>query len=151
VTYRSDLHAAHETIARLEHELAQHRRPLPTWLHTVAVVALVAFAGMSALAWLRTFDRRYVTSFREPIRQRRCLVVVDGFYEWRRDGKRKQPFHIRREDGKPFALGGVWDRWKRKGAPRDAPRLETCSVVTVDPQVEVAALHDRVPLILPED
>jgi putative SOS response-associated peptidase YedK len=90
-------------------------------------------------------------AFREPIRQRRCLVVVDGFYEWKREGRRKQPFLIRRQDGKPFALAGLWDRWKPKGAPRDAPRLETCSVVTVDPQAEILPLHDRMPLILPED
>jgi putative SOS response-associated peptidase YedK len=90
-------------------------------------------------------------AFREAARQRRCLVVVDGFYEWQDVGKRrKQPYLVRRADGKPFALAGLWERWKPKGAPKDAPRLETCTVVTVDPQREIAPLHDRMPLVLPE-
>src|SRR5579859_1056775 len=51
-------------------------------------------------------------AFREAIKRRRCLVVVDGFYEWKRDGKRpSQPFFVRRDDRKPFALAGVWERW----------------------------------------
>ncbi len=90
-------------------------------------------------------------AFREAARERRCIVVVDGFYEWQRHGKRKQPFLVRRRDGKPFALAGVWERWKPKGAPREAPRLQTCSIVTVDSQAEVLRLHDRMPLILPPD
>lgn len=90
-------------------------------------------------------------AFGEAARQRRCLVVVDGFYEWQKQGKKKQPFLIHRPDGKPFALAGLWDRWRPKGAPKDEPRLETCTVVTVAPSPLVARLHDRMPLILPED
>jgi len=89
--------------------------------------------------------------FRDAAKQRRCLVVVDGFYEWKKDGKKRYPFLVRRADGKPFALAGLWDRWKPKGSPKDTPRLETCTVVTVDPQAEIAPLHDRMPLILEKD
>jgi putative SOS response-associated peptidase YedK len=93
-------------------------------------------------------------AFREPACERRCLVVVDGFYEWQKRGKRRQPFLVRREDGTPLALAGVWDRWRppaEPGATERPPRLETCSIVTVDPQAEVAVLHDRMPLILPRE
>jgi putative SOS response-associated peptidase YedK len=89
--------------------------------------------------------------FRDAARQRRCLVVVDGFYEWKKEGKKRYPFLVRRADGKPFALAGLWDKWKPKGSPKETPRLETCTVVTVDPQAEIAPLHDRMPLILEKD
>jgi putative SOS response-associated peptidase YedK len=87
-------------------------------------------------------------AFSEAARERRCIVVVDGFYEWQGDKKRKQPFFVRRPDGKPLALAGVWERWKPKGAPKGAPRLETCSVITTDAQPDLARLHDRMPLVL---
>jgi putative SOS response-associated peptidase YedK len=89
--------------------------------------------------------------FREAARERRCIVVVDGFYEWQKLGKTKTPFLIRRKDNAPFALAGVWERWRPKDAPRDAPRVQTCSIVTTDPQPDVARLHDRMPLVLPRE
>jgi putative SOS response-associated peptidase YedK len=89
-------------------------------------------------------------AFREAVRQRRCLVVVDGFFEWKKEGRRRHPYLVRRADGRPFALAGLWDKWRPKGAPRETPRLETCTIVTVDPQAEIAPLHDRMPLVLPE-
>lgn len=89
-------------------------------------------------------------AFGDAARQRRCLVVVDGFYEWQKQGKTKQPFFIHRPDGKPFALAGLWERWRPKGAPKDAPRLETCTVITTTPTALVARVHDRMPLVVPE-
>jgi putative SOS response-associated peptidase YedK len=82
--------------------------------------------------------------FREAARQRRCLVIVDGFFEWQARGKRKQPFYIRREDHAPFALAGLWERKKMPEGP-----LETCTILTVAPSPEIAKLHDRMPLIVP--
>jgi putative SOS response-associated peptidase YedK len=90
-------------------------------------------------------------AFREAARERRCLVVVDGFYEWQRHGKTKTPFFVHRRDGKPFALAGLWERWRSRDAPRDTPKLQTCTVVTTDPQADIANLHDRMPLILPAE
>jgi putative SOS response-associated peptidase YedK len=82
--------------------------------------------------------------YRDAFRTRRCLVIVDGFFEWRRSsGKRKQPHLIRREDGRPFALAGIWDR---SGEGED-----TCAIVTATAQGVVADLHDRMPLILPPE
>lgn len=84
--------------------------------------------------------------FRGSLRSRRCLVVADGFYEWQKVGDRKQPVWIRREDGAPFGLGGIWDHWT---AP-DSTTLESCSIITTEPSEFMAPYHDRMPLIVPE-
>jgi putative SOS response-associated peptidase YedK len=88
---------------------------------------------------------------REAARARRCLVIVDGFYEWRASGTRqKQPFHIRRPDGLPFALGGLWDRWApapAEGEPAPAA-IETCAILTEPAIAPVEAIHDRMPVII---
>lgn len=81
--------------------------------------------------------------FREAYKRRRCLVVADGFYEWRHEGKKKLPHVIQRPDRKPFGMAGIWDRWKNEDK-----RIETCAVLTRDPSAEVAAIHDRMPLAL---
>lgn len=81
--------------------------------------------------------------YRDSFRSRRCLVIVDGFFEWKRiDGKRKQPFLVHREDGQPFALAGIWDR-------SDAG--DTCAVITGDAKGTVAELHNRMPIVIPPD
>jgi putative SOS response-associated peptidase YedK len=87
-------------------------------------------------------------AFRDSFRRRRCLVPADGFYEWTAGpgprGKR-QPFHIRRPDRRPFAMAGLWDRWT--GA--DGEAIESFAVLTCKPTSLVAGLHDRMPVILP--
>lgn len=81
--------------------------------------------------------------YRDSFRSRRCLVVVDGFYEWQRHGKRKQPFLVHREDGKPFALAGIWQR---------TPEGDQCAIITGDAQGIVTDLHNRMPIVIaPED
>ena len=84
-------------------------------------------------------------SFRTPFRSRRCLILADGFYEWKRDGERKQPYHICMADRRPFAFAGVWDRW----APPDGEPVESCTIVTTAPNGLMAPIHDRMPVILP--
>lgn len=84
-------------------------------------------------------------AFRQAVRTRRCLVAVDGFYEWRRDGKKtSQPFFVRRLDGKPFALAGVWDRWTSD----DGEVVESCAILTQPSRPPVDAIHGRMPLVL---
>jgi putative SOS response-associated peptidase YedK len=84
-------------------------------------------------------------SFRAPLRSRRCLVLADGFFEWKREGERKQPYHIRMRDRRPFAFAGLWDRW----APPGGEPVESCTIVTTEPNELMAAIHDRMPVILP--
>jgi putative SOS response-associated peptidase YedK len=79
--------------------------------------------------------------------QRRCLVVVDGFYEWRQaqHGTVRQPFVLRDEAGHPLGLGGVWS----KVTTKDGEILESVAVLTCPPRPPVDAIHDRMPLIIP--
>ena len=89
-------------------------------------------------------------AFREALRRRRCLLPADGFYEWRAGATKrgpKQPFHIQREDGRPIALAGLWERWKGP----DGSRLESCTVLTTTPNELLAEVHDRMPVVLAPD
>lgn len=84
-------------------------------------------------------------AFRDAFRARRCLVAVDGFYEWRRQGKSAStPFFIRRADRRPFALAGLWSRW----VSPDGEVLESCAIITRAARPPVEAIHDRMPLVL---
>ena len=84
-------------------------------------------------------------SFRKSFRERRCLVPADGYYEWKREGSRKQPYHIRLNSERPFAFAGLWDRWT--GA--DGKTIESCAIVTTTPNERLTSIHDRMPVILP--
>ncbi len=88
-------------------------------------------------------------AFRVPMRSRRCLVAADGFLEWRKEGKKKQPFYFRRRDDQPFAFAGLWDRWTKGG---QAEEIDSCTILTTDADELVRPLHDRMPVILsPKD
>jgi putative SOS response-associated peptidase YedK len=83
-------------------------------------------------------------SFRDAFRKRRCLVLADGFYEWKRSGKKKEPVAIRLWDGSPFAFAGLWERWE--GA--DGQPVESCAILTTEANELVKPIHDRMPVIL---
>jgi putative SOS response-associated peptidase YedK len=85
-------------------------------------------------------------AFREAFRRRRCLVAADGFYEWKRGAKPKQPYYIRLVEDGPFAFAGLWERWHRGEAV-----IESCTILTSDANELVASLHDRMPVILDPD
>ncbi len=84
--------------------------------------------------------------FRAALERRRCLVPVDGFYEWQRLPDRRQPYFIRPVHGGPLTLAGIWAPW---GEAPDGSVVGTCSIVTTTPLAEISWLHDRMPLILP--
>ncbi|MGD1147424.1 MAG: SOS response-associated peptidase [Thermoanaerobaculaceae bacterium] len=83
-------------------------------------------------------------AFRAALRNRRCLVIADGFYEWQRLGARKQPYFIELRDGRPFAFAGLWERW----APEYSEPVESCTILTTTANEAIAAIHDRMPVIL---
>jgi len=93
-------------------------------------------------------------AFRNAFRQRRCLIPIDGFYEWQAldGGRRKQPYAIRRRDRAPMALAGLWERWPGpKGQPLPQP-LQSATVVTTTANATLRAMHDRMPVVIaPED
>ncbi len=82
-------------------------------------------------------------AFRAAFRQRRCLVLADGFYEWQKQAGSKQPFFIRLEDGRPFAFAGLWEHWD---GPEGA--VESCTILTTEPNDLIRPLHNRMPIIL---
>jgi putative SOS response-associated peptidase YedK len=88
-------------------------------------------------------------AFRSALAKRRCLVPADGWYEWKREGKQKQPFYMTTTDGSSLALAGIWATWRPKDAAEDEPPLITCSIITTDAVGQLADVHDRMPLVLP--
>lgn len=88
-------------------------------------------------------------SFRAAYRERRCLIPVDGFYEWRREGDVKQPYRIGFRGGKPFLFAGLWESWT---APEEAENagetIETYTIVTTDANEKLAPIHHRMPVIV---
>jgi putative SOS response-associated peptidase YedK len=83
--------------------------------------------------------------FRDAFRRRRCLIVADGFYEWRQDGRAKTPYFIHLRSGRPFGFAAIWsfDRVK------EGTRVATCAIVTCPPNELMAPIHNRMPVILP--
>lgn len=85
-------------------------------------------------------------SFRTPFHQRRCVVPASGFYEWKKSGTEKQPYYIFRQDRRPMALAGLWDRWENPEKPGEV--VESCTIITTEANDQVALLHNRMPAIL---
>jgi putative SOS response-associated peptidase YedK len=84
-------------------------------------------------------------SFRAALNKRRCLILADGFYEWKREGKSKTPMYIQMKDGQPFAFAGLWEVWKSP----DDELVKSCTIVTTEPNALMEKIHDRMPVILP--
>lgn len=84
-------------------------------------------------------------AFRTSFARRRLIIPAAAFYEWYRTENRRQPYAVRRRDGQPLALAGVWAIW---ADPDTGERIYTCSIITTPPNELVAPIHDRMPLIL---
>src|SRR5947199_9353371 len=88
-------------------------------------------------------------AYRWSFKKKRCLVAADGFYEWKKEGKAKQPYLIRRQDGKPFAFAGLWSTWRDQEHGGDL--VETFTILTTSPNDLMRPLHDRMPVILSKE
>ena len=84
-------------------------------------------------------------AFREAFKRRRCIVPASGFFEWQGEPGRKQPYAITVPGQPLFAFAGLWETWK----PGEGPALETFTILTTEPNEQVARIHDRMPVILP--
>jgi putative SOS response-associated peptidase YedK len=88
-------------------------------------------------------------AYRNAFKHRRCLIPSEGFYEWKKTGGAKTPFLIRRADGEPFGMAGLWETWHGK---EDEETIESCTIIVTEANALVQELHDRMPVILaPED
>ena len=87
-------------------------------------------------------------AFRKSFQSMRCLIPVEGFYEWRKQGKARLPVLIRPQEGGLLALGGLWARWRN---PDDESRIESCAIITVAANAQISGLHDRMPFMLHPD
>jgi putative SOS response-associated peptidase YedK len=106
----------------------------------------------SAKVGSRMFNARAETlagapAFRDAFQRKRCLVPVECFYEWRREGTLRQPYTIGRADGAPLVLAGLWDGWRD---PATDTVRRSFTIVTSAPNEAMATIHNRMPVILPE-
>lgn len=83
-------------------------------------------------------------SFRSAFKHRRCLIVADGFYEWKKQGTTKQPYYIQIKDSQPFAFAGLWETWKSK----EEELIVSCTIITTIANNLVHPIHERMPVIL---
>ncbi len=85
-------------------------------------------------------------SFSESLARRRCLIPADGFYEWLRSGKSRQPYYFQLQDEGPFCFAGIWDEWR--GGEES---ITSCAIITTTPNELLETIHDRMPAILPAE
>ncbi|VCT88863.1 Putative SOS response-associated peptidase YedK [Mycolicibacterium hassiacum DSM 44199] len=85
-------------------------------------------------------------AFRNSAKNKRCLVPMTGWYEWRGEKGNKTPFFMYGADGEPLFMAGLWSTWRPKDAPPDAPPLISCTIITTDAVGPLAEIHDRMPL-----
>jgi len=86
-------------------------------------------------------------AFKRPFQRQRCLILADGFFEWRTEGASKTAMRIVLKDRRVFAFAGLWDEWTN---PETKERMRSCTIVTCEPNDFMATIHDRMPVIVPE-
>lgn len=109
---------------------------IPSWAKDEAIGSRMINARAETLA--------EKPSFKHLLRRRRCLVIADGFYEWKAEGKEKTPMYITLEGHRPFAFAGLWDVWNN---PVGEP-VQSCTIITTEPNELMATIHNRMPAIL---
>jgi putative SOS response-associated peptidase YedK len=112
---------------------------IPSWVKDPKTFALLLNARLEGIN-----DK---PSYGAAMRRRRCLIPADGFYEWKKEGKGKRPFLIRARSRAPFAFAGLWETW----TDRDGGAVDTAAIVTCAANETLAPLHERMPVIVPED
>lgn len=113
---------------------------VPSWAKDPSIANRMINARLETLAEKPVFAK--------PLRRRRCLVIADGFYEWKQLGpKLKQPVRIRMKDQKPFAFAGLWEHWQ----DANGTEVKSCTIVTTTPNELMKTIHDRMPAIVPPE
>jgi len=114
---------------------------IPSWAKDASIGSRMINARAETLA--------EKPSFRAAYKYHRCLIFADGFFEWQAqpDGKTKVPHFIRLTTGKPFAFAGLWEHWQSP----EGSELRSATIITTEPNRLMAAIHNRMPVILPSD
>jgi putative SOS response-associated peptidase YedK len=107
-------------------------------------------------SWSKGLDKRFSMinaraesvatkpAYRAPFRHHRCLIPVDGFYEWHSEGEGKQPYYIYQANRTPLALAGLWDHWD----DGEGDKIESCTIITTEANSFMQPIHERMPVIL---
>jgi putative SOS response-associated peptidase YedK len=142
VTPTSDIHVVREDTDGRRRLDIMFWGLVPQWAESPAIGSRMINARSETVATK--------PSFRAAFRRRRCLIPVDGFYEWVpiSGHRRKQPMFITSRSREPLALAGLWETWRPIDASADEPPLRSCTIITGEPNALVAPLHDRMPVIL---
>jgi putative SOS response-associated peptidase YedK len=142
-TPRYNIAPTQEVLVVLQHspqanrEARLHRRGLiPPWAKDSSIGNRMINARAETVATK--------PAFRWAFKERRCLLLADGLYEWQRQERRKQPFYIRLRDGRPFALAGLWEHWEGS----EGMAIQSCTILTTTSNEVVGRVHDRMPVIL---
>ncbi|KQC07275.1 MAG: hypothetical protein APR62_00615 [Smithella sp. SDB] len=109
---------------------------IPSWSKDTSI------ANKLINARAETVDKK--PSFREAFKKRRCLIVADGFYEWKKEGKSKIPLYFYLKSRQPFGFAGLYETW----ISPDKKEIKTCVIITTDANELIAPIHDRMPVIL---
>ena len=112
---------------------------IPSWAKDASIGSRMINARAETLA--------EKPSFRSAFRKRRCLVLADSFYEWKKVGSKKTPTRIALKSREPFAFAGLWESWNTP----DGERVLSCAIVTTDPNSLMEPIHNRMPVILSRD
>lgn len=114
---------------------------IPSWSKDPAIGGRMINARAESLA--------EKPSFRNAYRRRRCLILADGFYEWKQSPglKSKQPVYIRLINNHPFAFAGLWEHWTSP----DGSEIRSCTIITTQPNSLLLTIHNRMPVILPTE
>ncbi len=133
ITIRQDAREPVRTLSTMRWGL------IPSWAKDIGIAYKTINARSETIAT--------TPSFREPFKSQRCLVPADGFYEWQRNGRTKQPYCFEVNGGEVFAFAGLWDRWRNP----QGDVVESCTIMTTTPNSLVSDIHDRMPVILNPD
>ena len=142
LTPRFNIAPSHQILAIRTRNHRQRREPvllkwglIPSWADDPSIGARLTNARAETAATK--------PSFRTSFCRQRCLIPADGFYEWSTIDGKKQPYYIQLQANEPFALGGLWDTWERKGE-----KIETCTILTCSANQAMQYLHPRMPVVI---
>lgn len=108
---------------------------VPPWAEDISIGSRMLNARAESIIEKRSYNR--------PLASRRCLIPADGFFEWQKIGRARQALYFRVDDGQPFGIAGLWEKWSR-----GSDSCESCTLITTEANNLVRTAHDRMPVIL---